>query len=575
MNSSTRNSVKPAVVIVAMNQEPCADLFLREQFTRGLARAKRQADRYPDFDLAKQQATVGRNLLHVQFQMDGHYMGLLDLINYIRNGNQPVTITAENADRFLTLGRTMTVNGVFLLNYLARYGFPARLIQNYVLEKAGLDAALADNPLAVAISSTFASMDEIKSMAGHIKAVNPGVKVVVGGSLVKKVMDKGAGLKPQTLDYLGKFWPDVDVFIVESQGERTLVKVIDALKHDRDLAEVPNLALFDHRGQITFTPREAEPIDMDQGVILWDQLPLAHLPASLPVNTSRGCMYNCRFCTYRQLIPGVNYKSLEALGEELKSIKRLGFVRHVRFTDDNFTANRARLFDVCRLIKELDAGFTWSTFARVDALTPETAGAMAEAGCEFLELGIESASNDILKYMHKHITVEQTYQALSLLNQVGIMASGAFIVGFPGETKETLRQTCELINSSGLTFYRLNFFTYTSGMLLHQERQEFDITGLGMAWRHKTMDAATASACYPELYQSITNSLTDGFSSTWETFKLLRGEGFSKAQIIKMFGLMNALNRTRLTDGEDSGRFRNHRDEVIASFQEFVGPGRE
>jgi radical SAM superfamily enzyme YgiQ (UPF0313 family) len=86
----------------------------------------------------------------------------------------------------------------------------------------------------------------------------------------------------------------------------------------------------------------------------------------------------------------VKYKSLETLKRELKSIPQDGSVRHIRFTDDNFTASKEKLRETCQMMIEEDFPFGWSSFARPDAITDEIAALMSRAKCEFLEMGIES-----------------------------------------------------------------------------------------------------------------------------------------------------------------------------------------
>jgi radical SAM superfamily enzyme YgiQ (UPF0313 family) len=267
---------------------------------------------------------------------------------------------------------------------------------------------------------------------------------------------------------------------------------------------------------------------------------------TLPINTSRGCLYRCRFCTYRNFFKGVKYKSLDALRRELESIPRDGSVRHIRFTDDNFTASPERLRQVCQMMIDEDFPFGWSSFARPDAITAEIAALMSRSGCEFLEMGIESGNDGMLRRMGKGFGIDEVKRAVDHLNTHGIGVSGAFILGYPGETGETIQQTIDFINQSGLSYYRLNFFYYSGGMLLYREREKHGITGLGWAWKHNTMDAAEASAFYAPFLTNVTQAVTDGLSSTWETYKVLRGEGFPRETIYELFTLSNQLNRLRV-----------------------------
>jgi len=191
---------------------------------------------------------------------------------------------------------------------------------------------------------------------GQIKQHAPHVPVIAGGMLIKKVLNAGEGFSKRTLGFLSGFHGKVDAFVVEAKGEQTLVKLLEALKRGRDLSLVPNLAYFDGQGDMVFTSRQEEEIQMDQMAISWDEIPREYLRSTLPVNSSRGCFYRCRFCTYHWLFPEVHYKSIDVIKGELKKL-RPGLCKHVRFTDDNFTANKTRIKAVLEMLIKREVWF--------------------------------------------------------------------------------------------------------------------------------------------------------------------------------------------------------------------------
>jgi p-methyltransferase len=503
-------------------------------------RAARQASRFPGLDLYAIQRQVHRNLSRLQLRLNGKYMGLLDLMNYLKNNRHSPELTPDNADQHYTLANMVTLNGIYLYQYLLREGYDPIIIQNYSLAK--LSEVLYERPLAVCISSNFLYLDDIQEIACQIKEYDPQIPVIAGGMLVKKVLDAGQNLAPQTLKWLSTFQGKVDVFIVEAQGEQTLIKSLETMKNGGDLRKVPNLALFDERGKMRFTPRVKEGHHMDSTVITWDKIPRMYLRKTLPVNTSRGCVYRCRFCSYHRLFPQVHYKSLEVLREELRLIQGLGFVSHIRFTDDNFTANKNRLKSVLKMMIKEKFDFTWSSYARASALDPELVKLMKTSGCEFLDMGIESGSQTILNNMDKRLEREQAIHAIGMLNDHGIYSEGGFIVGYPGETPETFSETVDLINTSGLPYYHPFLFYYSKDMLVHRESSKFELEGLGRAWRHKTMDAVMASDLMSQMIRRIDRGFTDGQTGNWEAFKLLRGEGYLPDEIFELFRLKRELH---------------------------------
>jgi p-methyltransferase len=509
------------VIIIAMDQPLDSDHHLRRKMANVEKRSQRQSARFPGLDLQAIQGEVNRNLLKLPLLFHGRYMGLPDLMNFLKNKRTFPHITPENAPDYYLFANGCTLNGIYLHQYLLGEGYDPFVVQNYSL--VNLPDILEEKPLAVCISSTFLYLDDIKEIAQQIKRFDPTVPVIVGGILVKKVMNAGESLAPQTLKWLSSFSGHVDAFVVETHGERTLLKVLETLGNGGDLYRIPNLALFDEEGKVFFTPREEEEFHMDSTAIAWDKIPRHYLRKTLSVITSQGCHYKCRFCTYRRWFPKVHYKSLEVLKEELRRIQELGFVRHLRFADDNFTANPRRLKAVLKMMIDERFDITWSAFARANTITPDVVPLMRDSGCQFIDMGIESGSRSILRNMDKRLDPDQAVQAIRLLKEHGIYSLGGFIIGYPGETRETFSETIDLINKSGLNYYHPILFYYSKDMLVHRDRDKFQIEGVGWAWRHKTMDSAMASRLMTKMIGLLDHAFTDGQQKTWETFKLLLG----------------------------------------------------
>ncbi|MBN1105643.1 MAG: radical SAM protein [Deltaproteobacteria bacterium] len=537
------------VVIIAMDQPLDSDAQLRGKMENVDRRAERQSPGFGELDLHAVQQEVNRNLLKLPLLFRGRYMGLPDLMNYVRNGCRFPEITPRNASQHYLFANGFTLNGIYLYQYLQRNGYDPEVVQNYSL--ADLTEVLGERPLAVCISSTFLYLDDIREMAARIKAVDPEIPVIVGGILVKKIMDAGAQMAPQTLKWLSGFRGLIDFFVIETHGEQTLLKVLEVLKGGdaRDPADVPNLAFYDSEGRLSFTRREEEDLPMDETAIAWDRIPRQYLRKTLSVVTSQGCHYRCRFCTYHRWFPKVRNKSLSTLRDELRRIRDLGFVRHVRFADDNFTADPRRLKSVLEMMIRERFDFTWSAFARANTLTAEMVKRMQASGCEFLNMGIESGSREILRSMDKRLDPEETVKAIRLLKEHGIYSLGGIIVGYPGETADTFEETVDLINRSGLNYYHPYLFYYSKSMLVHREKERFGIRGVGWAWRHATMDAVEASRLMAGMIRRVERAYTDGQQKTWETFKLLRGEGYSGEEILELHRLKRDL-QTALSPSE-------------------------
>jgi p-methyltransferase len=538
------------VVFVASDQPLDNDVDLRRKMSNVEKRAARQAVRFPQMDLHRMQQEVNRHLLKLPLLFKGRYLSLPDLINTLKNGRQFPDVRPDNASRYLLFANEFTLNGLYFYQFLQEAGYDPVIVQNYAL--ANMAHILEERPLAVCISSTFLYLDDIHAMAGTIKALVPDVPVIVGGILAKKVLHAGRDLTMATREWLQTFAGRVDYFVIESHGEETLRHLLETLTEGGSPEAVPNLGLFDQDGALAFTTRREEPVRMDRSAIRWNEIPKGYLRKTLSIITSQGCHYRCRFCTYHRWFPKVHYKDLDVLRDELQRIQRLGFVRHVRFADDNFTANPKRFEAVLHMLIQENFEFTWSAFARANTITPALATLMKASGCDFINMGLESGSEAILKNMDKKLSPDRAFAAIRLLKDHDIDALGGFIVGYPGETEKTFQKTLSLIHRSGLPYYHPYLFYYSRSMLVREEEEKFGIRGVGWAWKHNTMDAVQASRRMAGMIRALPNAFTDGLQKTWETFKLLRGEGYSPEKIYRLHRLKWELQATLEEAGQDA-----------------------
>ncbi|MBW1768535.1 MAG: radical SAM protein [Deltaproteobacteria bacterium] len=535
-HKSTNNpghSSRPKVVIIANYQPLDNDAYIHKRIESDIKRGERISAKFPSFDYAGTLKEVHKNLLGLVLKMDGRYVDLLDLMNFLRNDHEFPSLTPDNASRHYSLANTVTLNGIYLYQYLRRAGYDPVIIQNYTI--SDIEKILEQDPLAVCISSTFMYLHDIKEIGRHVKKSGREIPVIAGGVLIKRILDPGDGLSPQALKTYSSFHNIVDAFVIEAQGEQTLIKLLNSIRDRKDLGSVPNLALFDGGGNMVFTPREQEDLPLDKTAIDWQSIPKDYLSSTLPVSTSRGCFYRCKFCTYHWLFPEVTYKSLDVLHDELKRIKELALVKHVRFTDDNFTANKVRLKKVLEMMLQESFGFSWSCYARVSALTPELLKLMKQAGCVFMDLGIESGSQPILDNMDKRLNKGEALETIKMINDQGIVIRGSFIIGYPGETEATFNETVDFIIESKMPYFQPYLFTYSNRALVNRESEQFKLEGLGLSWQHATMNAVEASILMSQMIKRIPTSYTDGQTSIEEINKLLLGKGYSHAQIRELF----------------------------------------
>ena len=169
--------------------------------------------------------------------------------------------------------------------------------------------------------------------------------------------------------------------------------------------------------------------------------------------TSRNCPYHCIYCVPSSLTfareienkrfnghkPPISYRSPESVDREMAMLHEQGY-QAIGFMDDNFIWNEERTSQLCDIMKKY--GMLWGCQARVDAITEPIAKMLGESGCCYVDLGVESFNDEILKYVRKGITTEQIYEAIRLLKKYNVPVKLNVLIGSsPLETKETLRHT--------------------------------------------------------------------------------------------------------------------------------------
>ncbi|HSD82366.1 MAG TPA: radical SAM protein [Anaerolineae bacterium] len=157
--------------------------------------------------------------------------------------------------------------------------------------------------------------------------------------------------------------------------------------------------------------------------------------------TSRGCTAGCKYCIKHVSYQfSIRLRSPENIMQELRVLKNLG-LKHVHMYADLFTVNREQVMKLCQMMIDEKLGLTWTCNSRVDYVDEEMLKLMGKSGCTYISWGIESSNEQILKRAAKGYRLEQAPRALKWAHQAGIKNWGYFIIGLPGETPETIRQT--------------------------------------------------------------------------------------------------------------------------------------
>lgn len=340
-------------------------------------------------------------------------------------------VTAYNAD-FSPVGDLPQVS------YLAGAGFQQYLknlkdLSGPVWQEVSRTIA-AFKPRVVGISAKSQNFSSACIVAKLAKDFDRNVTVVMGGPHASMV--GGEVLKCREIDVC-----------VRGEGEETIVELLEAIDAGEKLEGIKGLVFEDGDAIIENSPRGLIE-DLDSLVFPHEGAPdvLKDYEQYPPkafghIFAIRGCPYNCFYCGSREVWSRKpRFRSPENVVEEIQSLRRKG-LKVVDFDDDTFGVNRRYIFELCGALVARCPGLTWSCELHVKLVDEETLSILKKSGCTWLNVGIESGNNEILKKIRKDFSIEEALAACELIRKYGIGLSAFFMVGFPWETEDTLRDT--------------------------------------------------------------------------------------------------------------------------------------
>lgn len=301
----------------------------------------------------------------------------------------------------------------------------------------------------------------VKQLCAALRKILPGTKIVLGGNLAASA------------ELLHRFC-HVDVCVI-GEGERIIVNLVDYLSRHRgrdddgELAKIKGITYLDESGKMVFTGYEAaipgsELFDPDFSILEkysnidnyvinpfnrgdFAQDPRSHEPhrvgkkASTVVFT-KGCVGRCTFC--HRWNKGFRQMPAERIVGRIRHLMERYNVGFIAFGDENFGSDRKATYELIRLIKPLD--ILWQVGGvRACALDLELLKAMRDAGCVAIYYGFESGSPEILDVMEKKLKLEHNLKAARWTHEAGLFTIYQLILGMPGESHSTVRDTIEMV----------------------------------------------------------------------------------------------------------------------------------
>jgi len=366
----------------------------------------------------------------------------------------------------------------FLAGALERAGNQVKLLDCVVFpfSRDLLASMLRDfHPELVGSTAVTMTVDHALEALESVKALDPSITTVIGGPHATFC----------ATDIL-QSCDQVDV-VVCGEGENTLVALTKALESKASWEGIPGIAFRDgHRIAATASPPLADLDDLAPPAR--HLIPLGRYRAlGMPVSmtTSRGCPYKCIFCVGRKMVGArVRYRDPVRVVDEMEDLSTLDF-HQINLADDLFTANADHCLAVCNEILYRGLRVNWTSFARVDTVSRQMLDKMRQAGCTTVSFGVESGSPKMLRRIKKGITLEQVVHAMQLCRDCGIDPHASFILGLPGETEKTLRQTLafgERLKAMGVS-HGFHILAPFPGTDVRERVDEYDLQILSDDWR--------------------------------------------------------------------------------------------
>lgn len=300
-------------------------------------------------------------------------------------------------------------------------------------------------PDLIVLDSSFPSLNNDISVTEAIKQACPDTKVVLVGPPASQFSDRI--LHSNGIDIVARWEYDFTLKeIAKAMEKEDSFEHIKGISYKKDGTVIHNpdrgFSSSEELDKIPFVSKVYK-----QHLNVGDYFLGNSLYPEVQIFTGRGCPFQCTFCSWPQTLMGRKYRvrSIANVLDELEWIKEnMPEVREVFFEDDTFTIDRRRVLTFTEEYNKRGLDIVWACNARAE-LDYETMRKMKEANCRLLIVGFESGNDEILQNIKKSITVEDIRRFVQDARRAGLLVLGDFIIGLPGETRETVRETKRLI----------------------------------------------------------------------------------------------------------------------------------
>ena len=364
--------------------------------------------------------------------------------------------SANQAYRHYYQAYTNLPNGIlYLASFLEKNGHEVQVYDGYVDERQPKDF-VAFKPDVIGFSViTGPNLDGALIQAKEFRELFPEAKIIWGNV-------HASTMPEQTMA------EDCIDFVAIGAGEYTLLELLEHLRIGTPaLDDIRGLA-FKRDGKLIVNERREFIRDLEaMPDPAWHLVDVGKY-SGIGLNTSRGCAHRCAFCYNKSYNKDyIGYLSAERIISQIKHVQKNYGAKHVRFNEDNFTFNRKRLRDFCKLVIEQKIKINWSCDSRADLREADIA-LMVKAGCVAVGLGLEHGSQRMLDFIQKDITVMEMERTFWSLVKHKVRTSVYIMYGFPTETVEDFQATHAMLKRLDNPYYMYNRFVPFPGSALFE-----------------------------------------------------------------------------------------------------------
>lgn len=427
----------------------------------------------------------------------------------------------------------------------------------------------------------------LKQILQYVKNKFPWIKIIIGGGQITNLQETGLEFVDEYIDCI--FTGESDISIQEYYKHIAFnldLEYTQTWKVGKFVKEFQNTKVVHSEKSY---PLSKEYVDknlyIDHKAINSDLLPNEWLF----VEISRGCVFNCYFCSYKH---SNKRRSIDSIKKEiLKNYNEYGITKF-RLMDDTFNDNKRKVVEICEMFKSLPFEVEWHSYARTDVLSvhPNLINLMYDSGCRYLKFGLETTNNKALKYANKMLSHEKNDE---VINEIYERTNGQlythsnFIIGLPKDSIESQYKTFEWIQNSKLktfsltTWHRDKFYNDDDDKKVMSEysketyENEIQLIGYGNNWSHESMTSNQAYLLYHEAF-NIFKEKSNPFWIGSDIYPILRSYGIKHEDVdFYMEKVMNLnWNYDQNTTKWLENKFVNHTTNYFKKLDSNFDPSR-